>query len=182
MWFATPVGQALRAVSLEPSGFSADVFHVHVLFQVLAVPADHLVLSLGDRIRAPAGGWTLSDPEAATRLEHALSTGAAPFLESVSSLDGMHAEATRRARASDNQRAWEAAGVLALLRGADREALVDLQNAIDSSNPDQAWSREAAARAGSLMAFIRDDPAAARHLLEDRRLQTLRSLRISQYA
>ncbi|OBZ93243.1 hypothetical protein ADU59_22535 [Pararhizobium polonicum] len=176
--FAEPIGHVLRGIGFDSSSHSKTSFHMHVFFQPLCIPAKHVHFTLGFRLRDVNGydGWYSDRSNLVADISKAILVNAAPFLESVATVEG--AAKTAEAMRSSNSHVQEAAALCRILAGDPTKALSQLQE-ITGLDRRIAWQNEQATRIDGLIEMLRTDRAVAERKLRIWQSETALALGVS---
>jgi hypothetical protein len=175
---AEPAGPILRGIAFDGSSHSKTSFYMHVFFQPLCVPAEHIHFTFGFRITDTAGmdGWESARPNLLADISKSLSKQALPFLQKVVTLDG--AAETLDAMRSNNTHVKEASAFCRILTGDTAMALKQLEK-ITGFNREIEWQDQQASRIEWMIQMLRADPEAAKHQLRTWQTETASTLGVT---
>jgi hypothetical protein len=180
LMFLPPVRPVLRGISFEGSSFDKTSFSVTVFVLPLCVPADHLYLNFGNRVRHAGGGdrWNATMPDLAAELGSALKLQAVPFLSSVTSLLDFVETAKTYSQANPNNRRAIAYSLARAGRIDEaKEALDQLLNQIDAKI---SWQLNLATEAKELRTQLAAHPTEALRQLQAWEHETEQNLGLSE--
>ena len=180
LMFRSPVGRILQGVSFEGSSFDKTSFYVNVFAMPLCVPADHLFLNFGSRVRHVGGGdrWCITKPGVVAELTAMLKRNAIPFFSKTESLLDF-AEVAKSF--SGNPHTTKAIAFTLARAGKTSQAielLSQLPNQVDFSIP---WQREIGDLCMLLEAKLRQNPTDAQQQLAAWEVDTTRALGLELY-
>jgi hypothetical protein len=177
----TPVGQILRGVSFEPSGFGKKPFYVSVFVMPLCVPAEYLHLTVGKRVRHQNGvdGWNADEPNLLAELSASLKFQAIPFLSRAESL--LDFVELARSLPPGNQNVSKAIAYVLARAGRISEAIEALHQLPDQLNLNVGWQRDIADQAAFLRAKLSEDPADAQKQLDAWEAETIHNLGLESF-
>jgi hypothetical protein len=182
LMFIQPVGQILRGICFESSGFSAPVFYVSMFVLPLCIPREYLSLNFGDRIKRPAGRqWRSDSPDLLVELSAAIRQEALPTLRRVQSLSDFLKD-TKLQGSHDNPNNREAVAYALIRTGDFAEADRILRHLLYTLDVNVAWERVIAERANGMRAKLAADPSAAQRQLEVWEAQSIQNLGLTEFA
>jgi len=177
--YATPVGHVLRGFCLEASGFDATGFYVWVFFQPLYVPAEHLHLTLGERLRYMGSeGWNITDANVEDRLLESIRTQGLPFLTGVEEPLGVADVSRKRWGELRNPHIWEAIAYSLIMGNDYSAARAALQRLLASLDGGVEWQEQIKLRAEKVKSKLDANPEEAKRQLEEWELSTKTNLRL----
>ena len=182
--YQVPVGDLLRGLLLDSSGFSKAVLHPDVFVQPLYVPSSHLVLSFGRRL---TGSWRHEAGNAqalAKRLLRQMREAVLPFASSFSSPQSFAANAPAWPWFSrDNPHIQQAMGYSLVLAG-DFASAQKWLRAVDETlrqcNNAETWEGRLRDDCRKFLDLLVRDPGGAQELLNGWTEDTRRNLRLPQ--
>jgi hypothetical protein len=174
--YARPLNHVLRAFNFDPSAFDKETFYVTVFFLPLYVPASHIHLSFGERLRSPKGqAWNLSDPRLREELLACIQRDGLPFLEGVTQPRDVATAILRLGADSDPYKLEAIAYSLAMADdvAAAQQALERLTKVLDRGI---SWQAEMGERATQLARKLGVDPQEAKRQLAEWEQATVKNL------
>jgi hypothetical protein len=189
--FVTPIGQLLRGLLLESSGFRSDGGYLEAFAQPLFIPTDHFWYSVSEREGGPSHYWEidLNDPQPSMhRLSSAIAAEGMGFLESVRDLVS-YASKLQRSMLIDgrllNPHVAEPLAYSLILLGdlsGSAKTLSLIQDSLKTDAVAAPWTQELGIRIGQIEEAQRSDPALAIELLNTWRIHTVTNLGLTERA
>lgn len=151
LMFIQPVEHTLRGFHFDPSAFSKRDFYVNLFFLPLYVPASHVHLTFGHRLRNRSGErWSGDQPEFEAALRSEMLREVV-FLAGLKTADDVVKALQPFAKPNQagytNPHSYEALAYSLIRAGQAGRAATVIDNLL-SSNPKVDWEREIIARAG----------------------------------
>lgn len=174
--YLAPLTHVLKAFHFDSSAFDKETFYVTVFFLPLYVPASHIHLSFGERLRSAKGQvWNLSDPRLRDELLACIQRDGLPFLEVVQQPADVVTAIPRIGADSDPYKLEAVAYSLAMADdvAAAQQALERLTKALDKSI---SWQAKMGERATQLAQTLSVDPQEAKRQLAEWEQATVKNL------
>lgn len=151
LMFIRPIEHTLRGFHFDPSAFSKRDFYVKVFFLPLYVPANHVHLTFGHRLRNRSGErWSGDQPELEAALRSEMLKEAA-FLAGLKTADDVARALEPFAKPNQagytNPHSYEALAYSLIRAGQAGRAATVIDSLLGSNNSNGDWEREIRARA-----------------------------------
>jgi hypothetical protein len=174
--YASPLNHVLRAFNFDSSAFDKETFYVAVFFLPLYIPASHLHLSFGERLRSPKGQvWNLSDPCVREELLACIQGVGLPFLERPRHPCDV-AAAIQELGADDDPYRLEAIAYSLAMSDDVSAAQLALERLIKGLDRSTTWQTEMMERATQLAHKLAGNPQEARRQLAEWEQATVKNL------
>jgi hypothetical protein len=161
-----PMHGMLRAIHFDPSAFSKEDFYVQTITMPLCVPADHLSLMFGDRLRHPRSplGWASTLPDLIEMLLDSIKSQALPFLDSIQSANDF---AIMARKSWDNPHAPKQVAFVLARDGQYERAIRIIDHLLPTLHLDVSWEQAMFDQVSALRHLLATDPdEAQRKFLE----------------
>ena len=177
-----PMGQILRGLNFDRSGWSKTAFYVETFWLPLYVPTEHIHFTFGNRIRDSRGvdGWDTVSPAMLDELSAAIRRNALPFFDTVKTLQGV-VEVARAAVARSLNSHHHQALAYTLAKIGEVEDAVQVIDALlvrldDTTIP---WVAKQKADITAFRKILTDRPEDIDATLEGWRAETIRNLKLA---
>lgn len=184
LMLVTPIEHTLKGLNFEGSSFDKSSFYVTWFYLPLSVPRRHLILSLGTRLRLRNGvdGWTSAAPDVVPALLDAIRGDAMPMLATLQTPRDVAGAALAEFRATKAAIGLESAAYLLARDGDTINALALLDELLAFMPRTGAACLDIVSRAEQLQRLLRDDAAAAKAQLLAWEAESVRNLRLEEFA
>jgi len=176
LMFIPPCKHLLRGIYFEPSAADGRSFYVWVFVLPLFVPTEHLYFNLGKRI---GSGWNADSPDLLIELCEAIKREALPFLNSMGTLKGLTETPIEN---SPDIRAQQAIAYGLAITGDIEQALIALDLLILSLDVEFPWQQAIKDKAQELSSMLKQDPSLALRCLQTWEAETIRNLKLEEFA
>jgi hypothetical protein len=184
MMLVVPVGQILRGVYFEGSGFDAKSFYVWVFWLPLYVPQEHISFNFGRRIRDASGGdrWNADSPQLLEGLVTAVRRDAVSFLSRLGMAKDEEMVRIARAAAAKSKDVYaHEALAYALARAGDTEAAIEaIDVLLKLLDPAIHWQAELGTRANLIKGKLLCEANKVGVQLDKWRAESIRKLKIER--
>ena len=175
-----PINGLLRAIHFDPSAFDKPSFYVETLVMPMCVPADHLNLTFGHRVRQKGkyDGWSLTMPDLATDLLPDIQDQAVPYLAQA---DSFRAAVDVIRPFSGNPHAPKAMAFLLARAGEHDRAVAMINDYLPKLRLDSHWEKDIFDVSTRLRDLLIHDPEAADRQLQEWETYTIQKLRLEAF-
>lgn len=145
--FHSPVDDFLRGICFQSSSYSKTGFDVQLFLQIMMVPRDDVVFSVGFRLlnREGLDFWESSDPDLAKKLSECVIRDGRPFLDSLTTPSDIIA-ALKKATVRENVNQAEQLAICLAREGRIDEAETHWSEICGRLNHGVAWQARIAER------------------------------------
>lgn len=176
--FKAPVGQVLRGIHFDPSGFHKDPFNVSAFIMPFCVPTNYYHMSFGIQIQILGEGWSMTMPDLLPKLLSKIREDAIPFLDRVSTLESlivaMHHYPT-------SPHAWQASAYSLARIGETRRAVEAIERYIPELRMSSHWQTDIAKEFRALRHLLIYEPDLAATKLEEWETETIHNLGLGRF-
>ena len=160
LMFMVPVGDILRGIDFDPSGFDKRAFYVEVFAMPLFVPTKYLSFNFGDRLRfAGIDGFDADDPELLGKLKAAIRQDAGASLAQAGA--GLEFADLARTKSMGNPHTPKAIAFALARAGRTEEAIGVIDQLLPHLDLESHWQRDIDTLCRTLKAKLLKSPVGA---------------------
>lgn len=185
LMFIEPIEHTLRGFHFDPSGFSKRDFYVNVFFLPLYIPASHLHLTFGHRLRnRSAQRWSGDQPELEAALRSEMLKEVL-FLAGLKTADDVAKALQPFAKSNQagytNPHSHEALAYSLIRAGQAGKAATVIDSLLGSNDSNGDWEQEIRARARLIRDKLRESLEEAERQLTVWQSETIHNLGLDAF-